>query len=194
MYKSPDGTRKVVVSGETKAAYLFDTTDVPAFDPVYLGSGVNDVQFQIDDQAQLTGIMTVLDDGVYNLYDPDGKPKAQIAFSPDRSRKVDISGDEREAYLFDTSDTPAFDPVFLGAGVAAVQFQTDELGQLVIITLNTDGSTNSYNGYGTLIDSQPAPQPDPAPASDDGTTTSSIGKSLEKSAMFNALQTGSINW
>ena len=42
-----------MVSGESKVAYLYDTASVPAFKPVYLGSGVTDVQFQNDDQGQL---------------------------------------------------------------------------------------------------------------------------------------------
>jgi len=161
-----------VVSGDNQAAYLYDISDMPAFDPVYLGSGVLDVQFQADDMGQLTGITTVLDDGVCYLYDPSGKPTGQIAFSPDRTRKVDISGDDREAYLYDTSDPPAFEPVYLGAWVAGVQFQADDQGQLVIMVLNEDGSVNSYDSSGKLIDSQPAPQADSGPKaynSTDGT-------------------------
>ncbi|MCX5795645.1 MAG: hypothetical protein NTY77_09145 [Elusimicrobia bacterium] len=195
MYKSPDGTRKVVVSGESQMAYLYDTAYVPAFDPVYLGSGVNDVQFQLDDQGQLDGIVTVLDDGALNMFDQNGKPTGQIVYSPDRTRRVDISGDDRDAYLNDTADSPAFDPVFLGAKVLAVQFQSDELGRLVVLVLNEDGSTNSYNSYGTLIDSQPAPQA--ASATDDqagASAASSVGQGLEKSALFNALKTGNISW
>jgi|GEM_PF-4620725 len=187
----------VVVSGDSNAAYLMDTADVPpAFDPVYLGSGVSDVQFQTDDQGQLT-IATVLDDGAMNLFDQNGKPTGQVLFSPDRTRKVDISGDNQDAYLYDTSDSPAFDPVYLNSQAVAVQFQSDEDGQLVVLILNQDGSTNSYDSSGTFIDSQPAPQSDPVPATDDqgdGSSTSSVGQGLGKSASFNSLKTGAISW
>ena len=184
----------VVVSGDSKVAYLYDTTSVvPAFDPVYLGSGVNDVQFQMDDQGQLTGFVTVLDDGALNIFDQNGKPVEQIVYSMDRTRRVDIFGDNKDAYLYDTADPPAFDPVYLGSNAIGVQFQSDEIGQLVVLVLNQDGSTNTYDSYGTLIDSQPAPQPDPAPTGG-GIINFSAGQGLDKSALFNSLKTGNINW
>ena len=180
-----------MVSGEVKAAHLFDTSYAPAFDPVFLGLGVNDVQFQVDEQARLTGIMTVLDDGVFHLYDPNGKPTAQIVFSPDRTRKVEISGDEKEAYLFSAAEPADLSPVFLGFRVAGVQFQWDAAGQLVVVVRNEDGSVNSYNRSGILIDSQPAQLSSAAVSAE---PASAMGKSLEKSAAFTALQSGSLSW
>ena len=183
------------MSGEAQRAYLYDTRYPAAFDPVYLGSGVNDVQFQLDDTGKLSGIVTVLDDSALNMFDPNGKPAGQIVYSPDRTRKVDISGDDRVAYLYDTSETPAFDAVYLGSAVAGVQFQADESGQMVILLLKQDGGANTYNAYGILIDSQPAPQAQTMSATQAKAPQGFMSAvRMEMSAVFKALSSESLNW
>ncbi|MCX5788888.1 MAG: hypothetical protein NTX64_10350 [Elusimicrobia bacterium] len=196
VYHSPDGTRNVIVSGDEQKAYLYDTAPAPAFSPVYLGSSVNDVQFQLDNSGKLDGIVTVLDDGALNMFDPNGKPVGQVVYSPDRTRKVEISGDDRVAYLYDASPTPAFGAVYLGTTVAGVQFQTDESGRLVILTLNEDGSSNTYDANGVLIDSQPAPQQlgQASSAQKDGSQGIISATSLEKSASFKTLSSENVGW
>jgi hypothetical protein len=189
VFTSPDGTREVTVSADGNgSAFLYDIdpNDMSPFSPVFLGNGVTDVQFQTDDQGQLT-IEVFFDDGAYNLFDGNGNPAGQSVYSPDGTRRVDITGTSQDAYLYDTSDAPAFDPVYLGSNVAAVQFQTDANGQLVVLTENQDGSTNSFDGNGNPIVSQPAPQPN-------SVSNLSVGKSLEKSSLFGTLSTGNVAW
>ncbi|MFA6318659.1 MAG: hypothetical protein WC943_14725, partial [Elusimicrobiota bacterium] len=127
-YHSPDRSRKVIVSGDDKIAFLHDSAYPIEFDPVYLGEGVHDVTFQVDGFNRLTGVMTVLDDGAYDMFDKDGRPAAKVVYSPDRTRKAMVSGPERDAYLFDAADPAAFNPVYLGSQITGVQFQKDEQG------------------------------------------------------------------
>ena len=183
------------MSGEQQQAYLYDTNYPAAFDPVYLGSQVSDIQFQLDDAAKLSGIVTVLDDGALNMFDPNGKPVGQIVYSPDRTRKVDISGDDRAAYLYDASDSPAFDPVYLGSDVVGVQFQATEDGQTVVLVLNKDNSTNTYDAYGNLIGVLPAPQAQTMSATQAKAPQGFMSAvRMEMSAAFKALISESLNW
>ncbi|MDD5630253.1 MAG: hypothetical protein PHU21_14395, partial [Elusimicrobia bacterium] len=94
-----------------------------------------------------------------------------------------------DASLHDTSAQPAFVPAYLGAQVAAVQFQSDQLGQLVVLTLGQDGSTRAFDRYGTSLDVQYSQQ-----SSGEAAEAATVGASLEKSALFNALKTGNIAW
>jgi hypothetical protein len=194
-YNSPDGTRQVIVSGDSQVAYLYDISGAQAFNPVYLGSGVIDVQFQSDDSGTVIGITTYLDDGAYNLFDQNGQPQAEVVFSPDRTRKVEVSGSDQEAYLYDTSDAPAFDPVYLGAQVTGVQFQSDADGNLVVVVQSQDGSINSYDSYGNNIGTQQLDSTLSLSAKGgDKASIPSAGKSLQKSPMFDSLNAGNISW
>jgi hypothetical protein len=193
-YVSPDGTREVMVSvdgNETAYLYDIDPNDMSPFSPVYLAAGVNSVQFGTDDQGN-PAITIGMDDGVYSVYDWNGNAQAEIVYSPDQTRKVEISGSNQDAYLYDIdpNDQSPFDPVYLNSGVSDVQFQADGNGNIVVVVLNSDGSNNTYDAYGTNIGSQPAAQP----SSDDQSASLSISKSLEKSSLLGTLKTGNINW
>jgi hypothetical protein len=193
-YMSPDGTREVMVSADGNAtAYLYDvdSNDMSPFSPVYLAASVSDVQFGTDDQGNMT-ITIVLDDGVYCVFDQAGNPQAQVVYSPDQTRKVEISGANQDAYLYDIdpNDQSPFDPVYLNSGVSDVQFQADANGNIVVVVLDSDGSNNTYDAYGTNIGSQP----DAQPSSDSQSASLSISKSLEKSSLLSTLKTGNISW
>ncbi|MDE2314294.1 MAG: hypothetical protein KGL04_08980 [Elusimicrobia bacterium] len=71
-YYSADGTRMIVVSGQNEDAYLYDTATPPAFDPVYLGSGVTEVRFENNADGSISEILTITGDGGFQVYDRDG--------------------------------------------------------------------------------------------------------------------------
>jgi hypothetical protein len=194
-YMSPDGTREVMVSADgNETAYLYDvdSNDMSPFSPVYLAAGVNSVQFGADDQGN-PNITLGMDDGVYSVFDWNGNAQAEVVYSPDQTRKVEISGSNQDAYLYDIdpNDQSPFDPVYLNSGVSDVQFQADGNGNVVVVMLNSDGSSNTYDAYGNNIGNQPVPSSD---NSSSNAASLSVGKSLEKSSSFGTLNTGNINW
>jgi hypothetical protein len=69
---SPDGTRAVQITRDNADAYLYDTADPPAFNDVWLGSGVTDVRFRMDGQNQLIQILTIMGDDRFNVFDKNG--------------------------------------------------------------------------------------------------------------------------
>ena len=44
-YNSPDGARTVKITQGDGDAFLYDTANPPSFDPIYLASGVQSIQF-----------------------------------------------------------------------------------------------------------------------------------------------------
>jgi hypothetical protein len=125
---------------------------------------------------------------------PAPAPETKAFYSADGTRTVQVFGADKDAFLYDTAETPAFEPKWLDSGVTEVRFKLDDQDQLVnIMTLKDDGGFNLFDKDGNAMSIQPVPQPVEAPGSD-GNSTSSIGQSLEKSALFNALKTGSVDW
>ena len=74
VYVSGDGTRQVKVTGADKDAFLFDQSNPPAFKPVYLSSGVQDVKFSNPRNGKSPQIAVVLADGSFDLFDDKGQP------------------------------------------------------------------------------------------------------------------------
>jgi hypothetical protein len=72
-FLSPDGTRvvKLVAGGED--AFLYDTATPPAFDPIYLASGVQSVEFSDTSTGRPLEIVLKLDDGSFDLFDAEGR-------------------------------------------------------------------------------------------------------------------------
>jgi hypothetical protein len=71
-FTSPDKTRVVKVVADTKDAFLYDTAKSPAFNPVYLASGVADVQFSDTGNGRGLEIMLKLGDSSYDMFDANG--------------------------------------------------------------------------------------------------------------------------
>jgi hypothetical protein len=71
-FLSPDGTRMVQLDRTTHDAFLYDTAKPPAFDPVYLASGVADVQFSDTANGRPLQIILKLEDGSFDMFDGDG--------------------------------------------------------------------------------------------------------------------------
>jgi len=73
-YNSPDGTRSVKVDNDTMDAFLYDTANPPNFDPIYLASGVKNVQFSDTSSGRQLEIILTLNDGSFDMFDGDGHP------------------------------------------------------------------------------------------------------------------------
>ncbi|MBI3552040.1 MAG: hypothetical protein HY077_05935 [Elusimicrobia bacterium] len=71
-FYSADGTRLVQIDGDAKNAFLHDTADPPAFEPVFLAAGVTEVRFQNDADGKLQRILCLTEDGSFKVFDPNG--------------------------------------------------------------------------------------------------------------------------
>jgi hypothetical protein len=71
---SPDGTRTVKVLAGSDDAFLYDTANPPSFDPIYLASGVQRVEFSDPSNGRPLEIELKLDDGSFDLFDGEGRP------------------------------------------------------------------------------------------------------------------------
>jgi hypothetical protein len=71
-YNSPDGTRQVKVVPGSQDAFLYDTTNPPTFDPVYLASGVESVSFSDTSNGRPLEIVLKLNDGSFDMFDGNG--------------------------------------------------------------------------------------------------------------------------
>jgi len=73
VFDSPDGSRRVkTVSDGSGDAFLYDTTDPPAFSPVYLGSQIQSVHFSDTSQGQPLEIQLTKTDGTTSIVDQFG--------------------------------------------------------------------------------------------------------------------------
>jgi hypothetical protein len=57
-----------------KDAFLYDTSKVPAFDPVFLASNVTDVKMNKAHNGRPLQILVTLEDGTFKIFNPKGKP------------------------------------------------------------------------------------------------------------------------
>jgi len=73
-YTSPDGTRQVKVATDSQDAFLYDTADPPSFNPFYLASGVQSVQFSDTSSGRPLQIVLRLNDGTFDVLDGQGVP------------------------------------------------------------------------------------------------------------------------
>lgn len=73
-FKSPDGTRTVKLLPGSEDAFLYDTDGVTSFNPVYLASGVERVEFSNTANGRPLEIVLKLNDGSFDLFDGDGHP------------------------------------------------------------------------------------------------------------------------
>lgn len=83
-YTSPDGTRMVKVIGESRDAFLYDTANPPTFEPVYLASGVRQVDFS-NAAGRPLEVVLKLEDGSFDLFDGYGNsynPPGDLAAAP----------------------------------------------------------------------------------------------------------------
>ena len=77
VYQSNDGTRKVKIMGDGRDAFLYDSTQSPSFDPVYLASGVKDIKFSDTSNNKPLQVMLTLQDGTFQMFDAYGNPYNQ---------------------------------------------------------------------------------------------------------------------
>ena len=99
---------------------------------------------------------------------PAPEAPAKIYYSGDGRRSVQVFGASNDAFLYDTAETPAFNPVFLASGVTEARFSQSAADQplqvlLLTETKNDDGTTaKSFlmfdeNGNSTMAAPTPAP-------------------------------------
>ena len=72
--------------------------------------------------------------------------------SKDGTRTVKLAGDSNDAFLYDATETPAFQPKYLSTGVKDVHFSNTKNGKPLQIMLGlTDGSFELYDADGNTI-------------------------------------------
>jgi hypothetical protein len=87
-YNSPDGTRSVKIATQLQDAFLYDTANPPSFDPIYLASGVQNVQFSNTSNGRPLEIILKLGDGSFDMFDGQGNP-----YNPGNSENGQTSSD-----------------------------------------------------------------------------------------------------
>jgi hypothetical protein len=73
-FASPDGTRMVKLVDVSEDAFLYDTAVPPSFNPIYLASGVQRVEFSNTNNGRPLEIVLKLNDGSFDLFDGQGQP------------------------------------------------------------------------------------------------------------------------
>jgi hypothetical protein len=71
---SADKTRTVKLVSDTQDAFLYDTSEQPAFNPVYLASGVKEVIYSDTSNGKPLEIILKLNDGTFDMFDGLGNP------------------------------------------------------------------------------------------------------------------------
>jgi hypothetical protein len=100
--------------------------------------------------------------------DPAQSAPSKIFYSGDARRSVQVFGATNDAFLYDTAETPAFNPVFLASGVTEARFSQSAADQplsvlLLTETANDDGTTTKgflmfdENGNSTMAEPVGAP-------------------------------------
>ena len=79
IYTSPDNTRKVKLVADTHDAFLYDNSNPPTFDPIYLASGVKEVMFSDASSEKPLEIILKLNDGTFDMFDSFGNPYNSMA-------------------------------------------------------------------------------------------------------------------
>jgi hypothetical protein len=87
-YPSPDGTRLVKVVGDTQDAFLYDTANPPSFNPVYLASGVVDVQYSNASNGRPLEVVLKLNDGSFDMFDGEGNAYNPGNFDADQAAQA----------------------------------------------------------------------------------------------------------
>jgi hypothetical protein len=72
-FASPDQTRTVKLVSDSQDAFLYDMADPPSFEPIYLASGVQRVEFSDTGNGRPMEIVLKLNDGSFDLFDGQGK-------------------------------------------------------------------------------------------------------------------------
>jgi hypothetical protein len=88
-YPSTDGTRIVKIDEQTQDAFLYDTANPPGFDPVYLASGVESVNFSDTGNGRPLEIILKLNDGSFDLFDAQGNAYNPGQLSADEALQGD---------------------------------------------------------------------------------------------------------
>ncbi len=72
VFNSLDGKRRVKITKDNGDAFLYDLTKPPAFGPIYLASGVQNIEYSDANNGRPLEIILTLNDGSYDLFDAQG--------------------------------------------------------------------------------------------------------------------------
>jgi len=86
---SADGTRIVKLDEQTQDAFLYDTANPPGFDPVYLASGVESVDFSDTSNGRPMEIILKLNDGSFDMFDSQGNAYNPGLLDADEAKQGD---------------------------------------------------------------------------------------------------------
>lgn len=183
---SPDGSHVVEITGYERDAYLYDLRGDGPYGR-FLAAGVRGAEFsnRAEDASRRQ-----IELGFY-----DGRGWAAVDL--DGTRKVMVSGPEREAVLYNL-ERPGVEPLGLAANVVGVQFiSTDERADGVEVTY-VDGrgqeATAVFDRDGRVpLDGVDAPQPDPQ-TGDIPSAGLSEKRLLKDSSSFRGLNSSKLDW
>lgn len=111
------------------------------------------------------------------------QPERETYVSEDGTREVQIFGDTRDAFLYDTSETPAFEPEFLASDVKEVQFSTGGAGELQVMLVIEKTVNGQAQRSFRIFDRDGYSLTDPAPTAEDLRGTSESFRQLETEAL-----------
>ncbi len=87
-FASPDNSRIVKVVADTEDAFLYDTSNPPAFKPFYLASGVQDVMFSDPRNGKPLEIILKLSDLSFDIFDSNGNPYSPVPAEDSQSNET----------------------------------------------------------------------------------------------------------
>ena len=134
--------------------------------------------------------------------DPTTTPVDQVSvYSLDGTRSVQITGADKDAYLYDLTvadpDSAAAQGKYLASGVKSAAFVNDAAGAIkeIVLTIVDETGTQSTttfdrDGAATGSSSAPASAPQAVPPTSDATMIQTLQQKTEGSATFKALKSG----
>jgi hypothetical protein len=135
--------------------------------------------------------------------EPSTTPAQQpqkIFMSADGRRSVQIFGEKNDAFLYDTAETPSFDPVYLASGVTEARFsQTAEDQPLTVLLLTEEKADDGTVTKGFKMfdengnDLSQASEPTPAPVDAPSDNAETPAQTPSASQTLNLLRAG-VNW
>lgn len=85
-------------------------------------------------------------------------PGARVFNSPDGSRMIKVTGSAQDAFLYDTSSSPSFQPIYLASGVKDVKISNTTNGRpLQVMLILNDGSFDLFDNQGNPYNGNGAP-------------------------------------
>lgn len=88
VYNAPDNSCEVKVMNDTQDAFLYDTDDPNAMQPVYLASGVESVSFSDPSSGRPLQVVLKLNDGTFDMFDDEGNSYGPGNYDADQAAQT----------------------------------------------------------------------------------------------------------